>query len=749
MKQNNFQRLLDKLTKIETSLLQDEKAHLLSEPYFQRFHQELTKVKTHAEEILTRNRTLKIGIIGQVKAGKSSFLNALVFDGEDILPQAATPMTAALTKIVYGEKAQAEVFFYTPQDWESGIERLANRYQNIFDEKWQGKRRQQQIASQQQPALSVQPDFVLQRAAAHEMEQEFPQETAAHQLLNMSRKCDVTVQDLPVSKVVLLNDMQEDLKAYIGAEGVYTPFVKYLVLQIDNPLLKGLEIVDTPGLGDPILSRSQKTNDFLIQCDLVFLLSVTSQFLNRDDLNLLQHTLPAEAIQKAVLVGTKFDQALLEDPSRNCRPLKEVVLATSKKIAQSARRTLERECDLAPQNKVMDKVKESLPPQFTSSILYRAAREVEQGKTLGTGEKHILSQMERRFTGVESDNPKFLMGLANINRLKKREFDKVHAEKEALIAMKSSTFAKEKRHVFLQQLDDMQLEAEKCLHTIQTEDLDMLQKKLVDSQNAMRSMHKQIRAAFEKCGLDTARQLIGIKNNINQLMEEFHDLPIKTDTREYHRTKEHWFRKDEHWTEIEHVKYAEVSAVIHNINAFVTRAETNVSQNLQLAIDIDRIRDEIKNIVVQAFLKSNAEFDEDDIAGPVELVLSRVTMPKFQIVQRDSYTDMIVKQFQSGVVEGQNIHQLALSQTRVLEKIAADIAGRLEQQAQEIQTTLTEQGLTFNDDVKAQIEARVHLLERHMQDRKQSAVAFTEFLKRLESYKNELRLSVEVGDDCV
>lgn len=38
MKQNNFQRLLDKLTKIETSLLQDEKAHLLSEPYFQRFH---------------------------------------------------------------------------------------------------------------------------------------------------------------------------------------------------------------------------------------------------------------------------------------------------------------------------------------------------------------------------------------------------------------------------------------------------------------------------------------------------------------------------------------------------------------------------------------------------------------------------------------------------------------------------------------------------------------------------------------
>ena len=723
MKQDDFQTLLAKLTDIAASLSQDEKDHLLPESYFQRFQQDLAKVKAHAEDILTRERTLKIGIIGQVKAGKSSFLNALVFDGEDILPQAATPMTAALTKIVYGEKAQAEVFFYTPQDWEKGIESLSDRYQRLYEEKWRGRQRQQKFAS------LVQPDFVLQRAAAREMEQEYPNETAAHQLVEMSQKGEVTVEDLPPSKTVPLEDVQQDLKAYVGADGAYTPFVKYLVLHINNPLLKGLEIVDTPGLGDPILSRSQKTNDFLIQCDLVFLLSVTSQFLNRDDLALLQSTLPAEAIQAAVLVGTKFDQALLEDPSRSRISLKEAVLSTSKKIAQSARRTLERECALAPQNKVMAKVRGSLPPQFTSSILYRAAREIEQGKSLGEGEKHILSQLDRRFVGVECSNPKFLMGLANISRLKKKEFDRVHAEKEKVIAERSRAFAKEKRHSFLQQLDDMQLEAEKCLHTIQTEDMDELKKKMADSQNAMRSMHKQIRTAFEKCGLDTARQLVAIKNNVNQLAEEFQDLSIKTDTRVHHCTETHWFKKDEHWTETEDVKFAEVSEVIGNINAFITRAETNVSQNLHLAIDMDKIRDEIKRIVIQAFLKSNAEFDEDDIAGPVELVLNQVTMPKFQIVKRDDYTDMIVRQFQSGVVEGQDIHQLAMAQARVLGQIASDISDRLEQQAKEIQATLSERGLTFNDDVKAQIETRLQLLERHMQDREQSAASFASFLK--------------------
>ena len=733
MQQENIQDLLTELTKIETSLSQDEKNHLLSESYVQRFHQELMKVKTYATEILARDRLMKIGIVGQVKAGKSSFLNALIFDGEDILPKAATPMTAALTKIVYGEKAQAEVFFYTPHDWENGIERLAGRYQIIYDEK---KRRWQ---SQQKYASPILPVFDPQ-SITREVEQEFPSEAAAHQLVEMSQKCDITVQDLPVSKIVPINNMQEDLKAYIGAERTYTPFVKYLVLQIDKPFLKGLEIVDTPGLGDPILSRSQKTNDFLIQCDLVFLLSVTSQFLNRDDLALLQNTLPAEAVQEAVLVGTKFDQALLEDPSRNPIPLKEAVGATRRKIAQSARSTLERERARAPQNKILKKVQGSLPPQFASSILYKAAREIKEGRPLGASESHILSQLESRFTGMEQGNSKLLMGLANIDNLKKKEFDKVHAEKEQLIAKRSLEFASEKRRHFLQQLDDMQLEAEKCLHTIQTEDLDTLRKKLVDSQNAMRSMHKQIRTAFEKCGLDTARQLIAMKNTVNQLMEEFHDLPIKLDTRIHHRTEKHWFRKDEHWTEFDHIKYAEVSEVIHNINAFVTRAETNISQNLQLAIDIDRIRNEIKQIVIQAFLKSNAEFNEDDITGPVELVLNQVTMPKFQIVNRNTYKDMIVEQFQNGVVEGQDIHQLAMAQECVLSQIASDITKRLEQQGKEIQTTLEEQGLTFSDNIKEKIEDRVHLLEGYMQDRQQSAIAFTDFLKRLEGYKDSLRI---------
>ena len=48
-------------------------------------------------KLIEEGDTLQIGIVGQVKAGKSSFLNALFFDGENILPRASTPTTAGLT----------------------------------------------------------------------------------------------------------------------------------------------------------------------------------------------------------------------------------------------------------------------------------------------------------------------------------------------------------------------------------------------------------------------------------------------------------------------------------------------------------------------------------------------------------------------------------------------------------------------------------------------------------------------------
>ncbi|GAA8588878.1 hypothetical protein KYTH43_12840 [Helicobacter pylori] len=88
-------------------------------------------------ELQDTDRDLKVGIIGRVKAGKSSLLNALIFEGKEVLPKAATPMTASLTILKYAQNLSAEVQFYDEQDMEElkrDHERYEREFQRIVDE---------------------------------------------------------------------------------------------------------------------------------------------------------------------------------------------------------------------------------------------------------------------------------------------------------------------------------------------------------------------------------------------------------------------------------------------------------------------------------------------------------------------------------------------------------------------------------------------------------------------------------------
>ena len=95
--------IIELANKIEDIVIKNdliETASFLQNNYAISKSSELEKSIKEKED---EGRVLKLGILGRVKAGKSSLLNALVFNGNDVLPKAATPMTAALTILQYGE----------------------------------------------------------------------------------------------------------------------------------------------------------------------------------------------------------------------------------------------------------------------------------------------------------------------------------------------------------------------------------------------------------------------------------------------------------------------------------------------------------------------------------------------------------------------------------------------------------------------------------------------------------------------
>ncbi len=127
----NAQELIKKSALIEKTL-QEQGLQEKAKP----FMSENAVIKTEElektlKEMQAKDRDLKVGIIGCVKAGKSSLLNALIFDGVEVLPKAATPMTASLTVLKYAQTLSAEVEFYSPKD----IAELKNehaRYEREF-----------------------------------------------------------------------------------------------------------------------------------------------------------------------------------------------------------------------------------------------------------------------------------------------------------------------------------------------------------------------------------------------------------------------------------------------------------------------------------------------------------------------------------------------------------------------------------------------------------------------------------------
>lgn len=221
------------------------------------------------EEIIEKldKDTLTIGVIGQMKCGKSTFLNSFVFE-DDILPAATTPMTAALSVITYGEKKKIIAEFYTKDEW--------------------AEQRQQASRSLDDVADSLDESKVK----------------AAKELVQKSEKLGSSLNGL-------LGKTQEDsfsnLIEYVGADGKFVSITKSVTIYYPKEYLKGVEIVDTPGFNDPIVSREERTKAFLKKADVVLVMLYAGRPFDSTDRDIIFKNVRQCGIGKVLVGINKYD----------------------------------------------------------------------------------------------------------------------------------------------------------------------------------------------------------------------------------------------------------------------------------------------------------------------------------------------------------------------------------------------------------------------------------------------------------
>ncbi|WP_162965028.1 dynamin family protein [Helicobacter pylori] len=283
------------------------------------------------------NRGLKVGIIGRVKAGKSSLLNALIFEGVEVLPKAATPMTASLTVLKYAQNLSAEVEFYSPKDileLENEHARYEKEFQRIFEKEVKEQKEKQSLSNRTKegfknlgnmlnrnknpeaaPKERVSSDEEIneraERIAKNTLNEDTKLVSSYDQYEKMKKSGLLNTENLdPCIQANSLQELNQKLLQFVGANGKFMPYTKAVQISLNNPNLKDLEVIDTPGVNDPIASREERTKALLKDCDVVFVISPSNQFLTDSDMDLFDRVSNKEGLQEIYFVASQADSAV-------------------------------------------------------------------------------------------------------------------------------------------------------------------------------------------------------------------------------------------------------------------------------------------------------------------------------------------------------------------------------------------------------------------------------------------------------
>lgn len=293
---NNYNDVFGKLTKAVDIASASDNEEI--KKIFSKIKEKVCDIKEGGDRLKRDNEILKIGVVGQVKAGKSSFLNSLLFEGENVLPRASTPMTAGLTVLEYGEKNVFSVEYYTAKEWEK-FEDKAKEYDDFVNNV---KSMNPALTDEEAAKMANVPDEL---SAAKELISRCTR-VAKGKVGKASEENDFTD----------IKDLQDILENFVGADGQFTSVVKSLTIRLNDERLKGMRIVDTPGVNDPVVSREHRTREFLRECHGVFFLSFASRFFDSTDVNFLTNRIGSQGIGTVVLIASKFDSVLQDSGSK-------------------------------------------------------------------------------------------------------------------------------------------------------------------------------------------------------------------------------------------------------------------------------------------------------------------------------------------------------------------------------------------------------------------------------------------------
>jgi len=706
---------------------------LIGNELFTKLEDRVKSFQRDAENAIDENRLMRIGIIGQIKRGKSSFLNALFFEGKDVLPKAATPMTAALTRINYAKESKAQVEYYTEKEWQD-IKRKAAEAKEI-------EKSNEEIKQQRKNSLNKLKGFLNNNQ--HDSELRIIQELSTDQkscleLVKMAKKNNLNIQDLLGSKQEITEvDTQEELIIklgnYVGSEGRYTPLVKSTELSLDIESLKNIEIVDTPGMNDPIVSRARKTEEFMGQCDVIFLLSYSSQFLDITDMKLLAQNIPSKGIKDIVLVGSIFDSVLLDEYEKY-GSIGEALQGLTQKKNREAKSNFEKVKDGIGKKSLKDALDSAFPPIFISSMCYNIAKHFDN---LNAEEQKTLDNLNSMYEGLIL-NEDYLNALANFEEIDEK-FESVKKNKSKILSERFSNILIGFKDGFSEEANLIKKNLVQKKEKLEDGDIDTLVKKQEVIALKLKTGTTKVDGVFEKHIIYSEKKfaelLLGVEESANAARRV--KSTTATETTSYQVSSSKWWNPFS-WGSSK-TEYNTFTYAYANVNEAVELLEDYVSQNKRILIDaikeivnIRQFRIDVTESIKDLFDFSDDSFDPDDVLIPVENAVNRITIPSISL-DVEKHINTVRNQFQSSQVRDDEIASLRNEQARVVAIITKDIKAEVSVVLNKTVSKLNEIKNSFIPGLTKNMEEMVKEISEQIENREGYLKKYNEIITIIEN----------------
>ena len=614
--------------------------------------------KYKTEDFYRTERKLNIGVIGQVKAGKSSFLNTLLFNGKDILPKASTPKTATLTKMEYSDRNIISIEYYSVDEWE-----------------------------------------ILKENASVDLDEDVY--TAAREIVGMVERNGVEPDEyLKKGHDEIEFDTYDNLIAnlnnYVGEDGKFTPIVKAVTLYLNKEEFKGLSIVDTPGLNDPIASRTIRTKEFMEVCDVVFFLSQSGSFLDKSDWVLLSSQLPQKGVKKLVLVASKYDSGIRdilrvqdEDDVFGCDEntadnIPAACKIIKKKLKRRARMKVEEFVnDLSSRDsssELIDVIRQCSEPVLVSALACNMTGKPET--EYSAEERNVYAALKNFSKDMQSDL-KLLGNFDDINNI----FNDVVAEKEAILEQKSKSFIPTAKAELCASLQEFKEKTSKRVAVLEQNDRETLleQKNFIEGQ--INNIRADIAVVFGELNAKLETERAEGVREIREAGKDYLDIKERTGERtrveSYRVSDSKWYNPfswgsshTEYRTYTEHYSYCLASDAVENLRKFSLEAVNNVEKVFSDALELKELKRKLLNVVIQNFDMGSEKYDSSLFRILVEETVNRIEFPVFNIDISDSMNSITAK-FSGELTSAGQRNELSTALSNAISRVYDELSKKL------------------------------------------------------------------------